>query len=233
MVRLIPDTAGRRLVLALMVGGFCLLGCDAGTSPPPVPDTTPPRVVTRDVSRPAVSGVPSLADPGNPSAPDLPGNGAGDGQAVKGGKGPAMPKARTGPGAGHGPVTTERLRQYDFKGRIDPFLPLLTVNKEPETVTAEEDARPKRVLTPLEKMDLSQVKLVAVIQLKGRSIAMVEEASGKGYEVKLGTYIGKNRGQVSAIHADSIVVKEIVKDFRGKRRERFQEIKFHKEEGGS
>ena len=80
-------------------------------------------------------------------------------------------------------------------------------------------------------MDLSQIKLVAVVRLKGRAIAMVEESSGKGYEVGIGTYMGRTGGEVSAINPDGIVVKDYVKDYKGKRQERFQEIKFHKESG--
>ena len=124
-------------------------------------------------------------------------------------------------------------KTYDRKGRVDPFIPLLSEKKEevPEP-KLDEDTKPKRILTPLEKMDLNQIRLVAIIEMTGRSIAMVEEASGKGYEVKLGTYIGRNGGQVSEINENGIVVKDYVKDFKGIRRERLQEIKFHKTEGG-
>ncbi|HCY85479.1 MAG TPA: hypothetical protein DHV36_10130 [Desulfobacteraceae bacterium] len=122
-----------------------------------------------------------------------------------------------------------KIEPYDFKGRIDPFIPLLS---EPDETSKEKEEKPARLLTPLEKMELSQIKLVAVIQMQGRSIAMVEEASGKGYEVRLGTYMGRNGGQVTAINANSIIVKEYVKDFKGKSREQFQEIKFNNDEGG-
>ncbi|MEH0022941.1 MAG: pilus assembly protein PilP [Desulfobacter sp.] len=122
---------------------------------------------------------------------------------------------------------------YDPKGRSDPFIPLISEKKEePDTTEQEGKTRPKRILTPLEKMDLSQIKLVAVVQMKEYSIAMVEEAGGKGYEVRIGTYIGKNGGQVSDINANSVMVKENFRDFKGKRRERFHEIKFHNNESG-
>ena len=127
--------------------------------------------------------------------------------------------------------TADKPKAYARKGRLDPFLPLLSEKKEPELAATPVKTAPKRMLTPLEKMELSQIKLVAVIEMSGRSIAMVEEASGKGYEVNIGTYIGRNGGRVSAITADGIVVKEIVQDFKGNRRERFQEIKFNKNEG--
>jgi len=128
--------------------------------------------------------------------------------------------------------TNLKKKTYDTKGRVDPFTPLLSEQKEDAAVSEPVDNKPKRILTPLEKMDLSQIRLVAVLEMKGRSIAMVEEASGKGYEVKIGTYMGRNAGQVSAINEDGIIITEYVKDFKGRRKERLQEIKFQKNEGG-
>ncbi|MCP3942164.1 MAG: pilus assembly protein PilP [Desulfobacteraceae bacterium] len=118
---------------------------------------------------------------------------------------------------------------YDSTGKLNPFLPLF---QEKEVVNLDIDEKPKRMLTPLEKIDLSQIKLVAVILMKKRQLAMVEETTGKGYEVRLGTYMGKNSGQVSKINQSSIVVKEYVKDYKGKRQVHFREIKLHNKESG-
>lgn len=115
---------------------------------------------------------------------------------------------------------------YDSKGKIDPFKPL--IQEKPEVPVQAADERPKRILTPLEKIELNQLKLVAVINMENRSIAMVEEASGKGYEVKVGTYMGKNQGKVSEIKTSSILVKELVRDYKGKLNERITEIKLNK-----
>jgi type IV pilus assembly protein PilP len=115
---------------------------------------------------------------------------------------------------------------YDSQGKIDPFESLIqekSVESRPLI-----DERPKRILTPLEKIGLNQIRLVAVIIMKNRHIAMVEEASGKGYEVGIGTYIGKNQGKVSEIKDSSIMIKELVKDYKGRLKERVQEIKLHK-----
>ena len=60
---------------------------------------------------------------------------------------------------------------------------------------------------------------------------MVEEAGWKGYEVKVGTYIGKNQGKVFEIRQSSIVVKELFKDFKGRLKERVKEIKLQKIDG--
>lgn len=128
--------------------------------------------------------------------------------------------------------TTEEVARYDSKGKLNPFLPLLQKKEETGVTTPIDDGKPKRILTPLEKMDLSQLKLVAVILMKNKQLAMVEETTGKGYEVRIGTYMGKNSGQVSKINQSSIVVKEYVKDYKGKRKAHFQEIKLHKKEGG-
>jgi Tfp pilus assembly protein PilP len=115
---------------------------------------------------------------------------------------------------------------YDASGKIDPFKPL--IQETPETTDAALEKKPERLLTPLEKIELSQIRLVAVIVTEKKRIAMVEEAGGKGYEVGVGTYIGRRNGIITQIKDSSIVVKEPVRDFNGKLSERIQEIKIHK-----
>lgn len=121
----------------------------------------------------------------------------------------------------------EEKEKYDSQGKIDPFNPLIQEKTE-ENRPVIVDEGPKRILTPLEKIDLNQMRLVAVIIMEKRRIAMVEEASGKGYEVGIGTYIGKNQGKVSEIKDSSIVINERVKDYKGRLKEHVQEIKLHK-----
>ncbi len=119
---------------------------------------------------------------------------------------------------------------YDGHNRTDPFLAL--IQEKTESTPIESDG-PQRILTPLEKIDLTQIRLTAIIIMKKRQIAMVEDADGKGYEVSVGTYIGKNQGKVSDIKDSSIIVTEFVKDYQGRIKERVHEIKLHKnnEEG--
>jgi type IV pilus assembly protein PilP len=120
---------------------------------------------------------------------------------------------------------------YEPKSQLDPFMPLIQ-EKAPGPSEVLEPDKPQRILTPLEKMSLSQIKLVAVVIGENKKIAMVEEATGKGYEVRIGTYMGKNGGQVVDIQSDHIVVKELVADFKGIVTERFQELKLHKPDNG-
>eukprot|EP01156_Anaeramoeba_ignava_P018353 Anaeramoba_ignava/a91494_8.p2 GENE.a91494_8~~a91494_8.p2 ORF type:complete len:225 (-),score=10.96 a91494_8:78-752(-) len=118
---------------------------------------------------------------------------------------------------------------YEAQGKIDPFKPL--VQDRAEAVTPAAPQEPQRILTPLEKLELSQIRLVAVILMKDRQIAMVEDPTGKGYEVQIGTYIGKNSGRVAEIRQDRLIVKELVRNFRGKLSERVQELKINKKDG--
>jgi len=120
----------------------------------------------------------------------------------------------------------EKMVYYDSQGKIDPFVPL--IQEKPQESRPVIDDNPQRVLTPLEKIELNQIRLVAVVITESKRIAMVEEATGKGYEVIIGTYIGKNQGKVSEINDSSIMVTELVKDFKGKIKEHTQKIKLHK-----
>lgn len=121
---------------------------------------------------------------------------------------------------------------YDPKGRVDPFVSLIQEKEEKSGPSPMVEEKPERMLTPLEKLDLAQIKLVAIVLMKNRQLAMVEEATGKGYEITIGTYLGNNSGQVSQINPNSIIVKDHVTDFKGNRQERLQEIKLHKKEDG-
>ena len=63
-------------------------------------------------------------------------------------------------------------------------------------------------MTPLERIDLSQLKLVGIILASSGNRALVEESSGKGYVIKTGTYIGVNSGKVVKIRKEKVVVEE-------------------------
>lgn len=129
-----------------------------------------------------------------------------------------------------GDINEEKLF-YIAKDRIDPFEPLIkdkpaaTTDKSNETL--EEDA-PARILTPLEKLDFGQMKLVAILTRESGSVAMVQEATGKGYIVTIGTYIGRNSGQVMSIEKDKLVIQEKVKDHKGNIVDGFHELKLNK-----
>jgi len=119
---------------------------------------------------------------------------------------------------------------YSGKGKIDPFEPLFR-----ETTVSTKITKPKRIKrvprTPLEKIALHQLKLVAIVLAKSGNRAMVEEDSGKGYVIKKGTYIGTNEGEVIKIDKDKVVVAEKIEDVMGNLETRNTELKLPKPPG--
>jgi len=119
-------------------------------------------------------------------------------------------------------------KAYDAKGKIDPFEPLF----REKPVFAKKKNNKKRIpRTPLERIDLSQLKLVGIILASSGNRALVEESSGKGYVIKKGTYIGVNSGKVINIKKERVVVEEEFEDLFGKTKLRQREIKLPKPPG--
>jgi type IV pilus assembly protein PilP len=117
---------------------------------------------------------------------------------------------------------------YDATGKIDPFEPL--VRENPVLVKKKKDK--KRIpRSPLERIDLSQLKLVGIILASSGNRALIEESSGKGYVIKKGTYIGLNSGKVVKIIKEKVVVEEEFEDVFGKSKLRQREIKLPKPPG--
>jgi len=96
---------------------------------------------------------------------------------------------------------------YDPAGRRDPFRP----PRANQTTSAGE------VRSPLQRYDLGQLKLVAVIYQAQEPRAVVEDDAGLGYIVKVGTSIGANGGAVKAIEQGKLRVQEESIDFYGDR----------------
>lgn len=120
--------------------------------------------------------------------------------------------------------------QYIPTGKIDPFTPLY--NEEQVLAVAKPTKQRRRGhLTPLEKVDLSQLKLLGVILAPSGNRAMVSEASGKGYVVTVGTYMGISSGRVIEILQDRIIVEEEVENILGKISLRKRELKLQKPAG--
>ncbi|NNF99081.1 MAG: hypothetical protein HKM93_06860 [Desulfobacteraceae bacterium] len=119
---------------------------------------------------------------------------------------------------------------YDPKGKIDPFQPLLQEKKK-ETIAQSKRRIKRKPTTPLEMVDLSQLKLVATLRAPSGAKALVEDATGKGYIVKKGTYIGVNAGVVLDIEMDRIIVEEEVESLLGDISIQKRELKLQKPPG--
>jgi len=115
---------------------------------------------------------------------------------------------------------------YNPVGKPDPFKPFIqmTSNKEYSKSTP---------LSPLQKYEISQLKLVAIIVAPEGNIAMVEDTLGKGFFLKKGTGIGKNDGKVKRILMDKVIVEEVYEDSLGQKKMNEIMLLLHRvEEGG-
>ena len=113
---------------------------------------------------------------------------------------------------------------YNPSGKPDPFKPFIELAP----------LRARTVpLTPLQKYDLSQLKLVAIIATPEGNVALVEDGTQKGYFLKKGTWIGKNDGKVTKILQDRVIVEELYQDVFGQPKKSEMTLMLHKaEEGG-
>ena len=102
---------------------------------------------------------------------------------------------------------------YDPTGKPDPFQPPVL-----------ESSRRAQV-PPLQQFEVTEFELVAIVSGTGENRALVQDASGKGYLIKVGTPIGKNRGRVVAIADRRILIEEKVKDFLGREKSRTVALK--------
>ena len=92
---------------------------------------------------------------------------------------------------------------------FSPFTPLFQKDSNEEDMFIERDSpRQRAFLTPLERISLGQLKLSGIIRAATGNRAIVTDATGKGYVVKKGTYIGMNSGQVESIVDDRVIVVE-------------------------
>ncbi|SEA65242.1 Pilus assembly protein, PilP [Desulfuromusa kysingii] len=94
---------------------------------------------------------------------------------------------------------------YSPKGRRDPFKPLI---QEKQKIAGKVSTRPEKIKGPLEKYELSQYRLIAMMVVSGTPRAMVKAPDGKSYTVKVGEYIGMNDGIVKNIETKNIDIDE-------------------------
>ena len=108
----------------------------------------------------------------------------------------------------------ENSQKYSPKGKIDPFDSLIE-NKNGVVLAKKKRLKKRTPRTPLERIDLSQLKLVGIIVSPDGNKALLEDATGKGYVISKGSYIGTNAGKVVEIEKDRVIVAEEVEDVRG------------------
>lgn len=219
-----------RIILGIL--GFMGLwlffsGCGDQSKPPPRPKVIKKKIVIKKTEpAPKTQPAPQI-EPAKEAAPPA--------------KSPSPPPKKTTPTTGKqvlaalpkkaGPSEASSAgADYDPKGKIDPFLPLFRTQAD-ETGKKKRSRIRRQPRTPLEKIDLSQLKLVSILKRPSGKLAMVEEASGRGYLIKKGTYIGINSGRVVKIQKDRLQVEEQIENIFGKMMPRIRELKLQKPPG--
>jgi type IV pilus assembly protein PilP len=94
----------------------------------------------------------------------------------------------------------------------DPFRPM--------TLKSNGPSRSRENLSPLERFDIGQLRIVGIVWDVKEPRAIIEDSAGLGYTVKVGTPIGSNDGRVKVIRRDQIIIEEVYEDAYGARKKR-------------
>ncbi len=118
--------------------------------------------------------------------------------------------------------TRPKFVEYNPQGRRDPFLSLVKIVKK--TPLKRKDA------PPIESFSVEEIKLLAIASDKDESYALVLLPNQKTYTIKKGMLLGLEGGKVEEISEEKVVIREIVKDYRGNLKPKDTVLKLHKGE---
>jgi type IV pilus assembly protein PilP len=199
------------------------------------PSAPPPQVVNKKIAIQQAEPAPVPAQPTPPAAA-----GEATAQPEKSAvPAAAIPPAPADAGSGGSQAVSDLVEEsrniavgYDPAGRFDPFEPLFRDESGTTAVSVSKRKYTKRTpQTPLERVAISQLKLSAIMRTANGNSAIVEDASGKGYVIKKGTYIGLNSGQVVKIDKDNVVIEEEIENITGEFVIQNTELKLQKPAG--
>ena len=100
--------------------------------------------------------------------------------------------------------------KYSYKyipDNFDPFTPFIN-DLKPAPIAPN-------VTVYLAEYDLTQVKLVGIIKIRQEYIAIIEDPMGRGVFLKVGDYIGRNKGRITKITNCAVYIQENYIDFKG------------------
>lgn len=121
-----------------------------------------------------------------------------------GGQAAAKPAAaKSAPKAAEPTAANTPEYHYDPTDKVDPFR-----SHARRQVTFDPEANS----SPLEKFDLNQLSVSGIIWGVEEPRALIKDPNGKGYIVRAGTPIGKNKGRIVRIEENKVIVKETYLD---------------------
>ena len=105
-----------------------------------------------------------------------------------------------------GTITVQKKYRYDPRGRRDPFRSIL--------VTIQTN-RKIGDLPPLQRINIVDMKLTAVVWGGLGYTAMIETPDGKSYTVRAGTLLGPNNGVIKKVMTNHLRIQEKATDIFG------------------
>jgi len=105
--------------------------------------------------------------------------------------------------------------EYQIENRADPFVPFYTGEATTADIDPNEIVESAQRLTGMQLFEPGQLNLVALMQVKGSFVAMVQDFKGQGYVIKEGTKIGR-RGTVKEIISNKVIIEEVAVTRAGK-----------------
>jgi type IV pilus assembly protein PilP len=114
--------------------------------------------------------------------------------------------------------------RYNPEGRRDPFRSIVALSRESQ----------KRIqnLPPLQRLSLSELKLIGVVWGGYGFGAIVQTPDGRGYTLRKGTRVGVNSGIVRRITKEEVVIRETVTNIFGETKTSTVVMKLHPQEEG-
>lgn len=112
---------------------------------------------------------------------------------------------------------------YSPGGRRDPFRSIITVEK----------TKGIRGLLPLQRVEVNELKLIAIVWGGFGYHAMVQTSDGKGYTLNVGTAVGPSDGTVKKITEQNVVIEENYTDIFGERKLRQVVLELHPQKEGA
>lgn len=158
--------------------------------------------------------------------------------------GDSRPAAAVASGAGQkvapaaAPPAASRDYRYSAAGKSDPFQPFMETDpeviKKREAVTLKKKAALKSAsVSMLQQADVDHFRLVGIIGNDAqRTAVVVDGTTKKFYPLSVGTFIGLNSGQVTAIGSDRVIVTEPAETKGRKRQTKRITMRLYKEEEG-
>lgn len=101
--------------------------------------------------------------------------------------------------------------EYSAGSRRDPFMTLIVKEEEKKPVETL-----VKGLRPLERYAVSEFKLIGVLWENTKYYAAITLPDGKSYTIEEGMKLGLHAGKVHKITKDSVIIREHVKDQRGR-----------------